>query len=120
MDHWFWVLVVLMVFTGLSICVHVHGPLVWSFGSFHGFDQLASVSTCICVCVCGLPVLSFGGFHGFDGTVHLCAYTWTTGLEFWQFSRACPSVCMYMDQWFWVLAVFTVLIDGPIYVCVYP
>ena len=48
----------------------------------------------VCVCVYGPPVLGFGVL------------------------MACPSVCMYMDQQFWVLAVFTVLMGLSICVCV--
>ena len=75
----------------LSICVHVHGPMVLGFGS-HGFDGpvhlcvcvymdlrfwvlvvfmvLMGLPICVCVCVHGPLVLGFGGFHGFDGPVH--------------------------------------------------
>ena len=71
-----------MVLMGLSICVHVHGPLVLGFGSFHSFDGPVH----LCVCTYGPPVLGFGSFHGFDGPVYLCECKWTNGFGFWRFS----------------------------------
>ena len=89
-----------MVLMGLSICVHVHEPLVLGFGGFHGFDGpvhlcvymdqwfwvlavfMVLMGLSICVCVHGPMVLGFGGFHG---PVRLCACTWATGFGFWRF-----------------------------------
>ena len=77
MDQWF--CVVFMVLMGLSVCVHVHGPLVLGFGGFHSFD--GPVHLCVCVHI-DHQFWGFGSFHGFDGPVHLCACTWTNGFGF--------------------------------------
>ena len=65
MDHRFRVLVVFMVLMGLSICVHVHEPLVLGFGGFHGFD--GPVHLCVCTWTTSF---GFCSFHGFDGPVY--------------------------------------------------
>ena len=91
--------------------VHVHGPPVSGFGGFHSFD--GPIHLCACTWTTGF------GFYGFDGPAHLCVCTWTNSFGFWRFSQfgwARPSVCMYMDQQFWVLMV---LMGLSICVCMY-
>ena len=66
--------------------------------------------------------ISFYGLLQSFNKPAVCPCTWTTGFGFWWFSWfwwACPSVCMYMNHWFWVLAVFMVLMGLSICVCVH-